>query len=125
MGKSADSWRQRAEYDLETARAMLDAGRSLYVLFCCQHAIEKALKALIVERTGELPPRIHNLPRLADAAGLELNGEGRICTPPCLLSTSKRGILRRSVRLARRSPGRGRRPRWRKPRSRFDGCSQC
>jgi HEPN domain-containing protein len=35
--------------------------------------VEKGLKALIVERTGEFPPRIHNLPRLAQAAALEID----------------------------------------------------
>jgi HEPN domain-containing protein len=34
--------------------------------------VEKALKALIVRRTGDLPPRIHNLMRLAETAGIEL-----------------------------------------------------
>jgi len=52
---------------------MQASGRYLYVLFCCQQAIEKALKALIVERTGKFPPRIHNLPRLAKPAKLELD----------------------------------------------------
>jgi HEPN domain-containing protein len=28
-------------------------------------------KALVVERTGKLPPRLHSLPRLAEAAGLK------------------------------------------------------
>jgi len=50
---------------------MLKAGRYLYVLFCCQQAVEKALKAVIVKKTGELPPRIHNLLRLAETAGIE------------------------------------------------------
>jgi HEPN domain-containing protein len=51
---------------------MLTSGRYLYVLFCCQQSVEKALKSLIVERTGALPPRIHNLVRLADVAGIEV-----------------------------------------------------
>lgn len=66
-------WADRAEYDLETARALLASKRYLYVLFCCQQSIEKALKAVIVSKTGELPPRIHNLPRLAELAGLAAN----------------------------------------------------
>lgn len=66
-----EQWTQRAYYDLETARAMLDAGRFVYVLFCCQQAIEKMLKAIITAQTGELPPRIHNLMQLADHAGIE------------------------------------------------------
>jgi HEPN domain-containing protein len=49
---------------------MLDTGRYLYVLFCCQQAIEKMLKALIAKRTRVLPPRLHNLMRLAEVASL-------------------------------------------------------
>jgi len=49
---------------------MLDSGRYLYVLFCCQQSVEKMLKCLIVERTQEFPPRLHSLPRLAVAASL-------------------------------------------------------
>ncbi len=63
-------WVAKPVYDLETARAMLDSGRYFYVVFCCQQAIEKALKALIIQNTETLPPRIHNLPRLAEAAGV-------------------------------------------------------
>jgi HEPN domain-containing protein len=70
-----ESWVERAEYDLTTARAMLDTHRYLYVAFCCQQAVEKALKALIVKQTSAIPPRIHNLLRLADLAGLELTEE--------------------------------------------------
>lgn len=43
------------------------------MLFCCQQAVEKALKAVIVRKMGELPPRIHNLLRLAETAGIESN----------------------------------------------------
>lgn len=65
-----EQWADRARYDLETARAMLEAGRHVYVLFCCQQAVEKALKALIIARTGKLAPRIHSLPRLAELASV-------------------------------------------------------
>lgn len=71
MASSENDWIEQGSYDLETARAMLASGRYLYVLFCCQQAVEKTLKALIVHRTGEFPPRIHSLPRLAQAAGLD------------------------------------------------------
>ncbi len=70
-------WLDQATYDLDTARAMLESGRYVYVLFCCQQAVEKALKALIVHRTGAFPPRIHNLPRLAETAGIALE-QGRL-----------------------------------------------
>lgn len=68
-----DQWAERARYDLDTARAMLDSGRHLYVLFCCQQAVEKMLKAVIADRSGQCPPRLHNLLRLAEHAGVELD----------------------------------------------------
>ncbi|MFO7897731.1 MAG: HEPN domain-containing protein [Planctomycetota bacterium] len=52
---------------------MLDAGYDLYVIFCSQQAIEKALKGLIVRRSGENPPNRHNLPCLAETAQLKLS----------------------------------------------------
>jgi len=64
-------WAERARYDLDTARAMLESKRHLYVLFCCQQAVEKMLKAVIAERSGQCPPRLHNLMPLAKHAGLE------------------------------------------------------
>jgi len=75
MDDVSRQWAERAQYDLDTADAMFEAGRHLYVLFCCQQAVEKALKAVIVRRTGELPPRIHNLPRLAEVAEIESDRE--------------------------------------------------
>ena len=60
-----------AMYDLETARAMQDAARYLYVAYSCQQAVEKNLKVL-----GFLhhePRRIHNLQELASGLNLPLN----------------------------------------------------
>lgn len=68
-------WAEQARYDVETARAMLSSGRYLYVLFCCQQAVEKMLKGLIAKRTEEFPPRLHNLVRLAESASIELSEE--------------------------------------------------
>ena len=68
-------WTDQAWYDLETAQAMLDSHRFVYVVFCCQQAVEKMLKAVIVHTTGGMPPRIHNLVRLAEHSGLQLDNE--------------------------------------------------
>ena len=38
-------WASLAEYDLETAGAMLRTARHLYVGFMCHQAVEKMLKA--------------------------------------------------------------------------------
>jgi len=72
MSSASKQWTEQARYDLDTARAMFGSGRYLYVLFCCQQAVEKALKAFIVRQTNDLPPRLHNLLRLAEIAGIKM-----------------------------------------------------
>ena len=66
-----ERWVEQARYDLDTARAMLNSSRYLYVLFCCQQAVEKTIKAIIAKQSNEFPPRIHALIRLAEVAALE------------------------------------------------------
>jgi HEPN domain-containing protein len=75
MSTPAERWIEQAKYDLDSAKAMLESGRYLYVLFCCQQAVEKMLKALIARRSNECPPRIHALVRLAETAMLDLSDE--------------------------------------------------
>ena len=65
--KIVQNWITLADYDLQTAEAMLQAERYLYVAFTCQQAIEKLLKALYVKEKSQTPPYTHNLLRLADA----------------------------------------------------------
>ena len=64
-------WVEIAEYDLVTAKAMLDSGRYLYVGFMCHQSIEKILKAIFVAQVKEMPPRIHNLARLIKLTELQ------------------------------------------------------
>ncbi|MBZ0170407.1 HEPN domain protein [Candidatus Methylomirabilis lanthanidiphila] len=73
MADIPHKWAERAVYDLDTARAMLEAKRYLYVLFCCQQAVEKLLKAVIAKRSEAFPPRLHQLVRLAESAQVPLN----------------------------------------------------
>ena len=54
-------WEDVAEYDLETAEAMLSSGRFLYVFVMCQQAVDKITKGLFVLYNGEEPPRTHNI----------------------------------------------------------------
>ena len=77
MATVPEEWASRARYDLETARAMLDAGRDLYVLFCSQQALEKMLKAVIVKVTGQVPPRLHDLAKLAGVACVDPSPSAR------------------------------------------------
>ena len=63
MDKIVEHWVERSQYDLDTAKAMLDTGRYLYVAYMCQQTIEKILKALIAQEGKENFP-IHNLNHL-------------------------------------------------------------
>jgi HEPN domain-containing protein len=71
MAKSAAEWIKQADYDYDTAELMHHAGRNFYAVFMCHMAIEKALKALLLLRTGEVPPKTHNLILLLSRIGLK------------------------------------------------------
>ncbi len=58
-------WLDRVEYDMDTARAMLQTKRYIYVIFMCQQAVEKCLKAFLIHRGLEIVP-VHNLRRLCE-----------------------------------------------------------
>ena len=62
--KVIQNWLKLAEYDFATAKAMLQTGRYLYVVFTCQQTIEKMLKAIYVKEKDETPPYSHNLLKL-------------------------------------------------------------
>ena len=54
-------WLQIAEYDLDTADAMLKSGRYLYVAFMCQQAIEKLAKGIYVYTFDKEAKYTHNI----------------------------------------------------------------
>ena len=63
-------WAELSDYDLDTAQAMLETRRFLYVGFMCHQVIEKALKAYWSKVLEEPPLKIHHLSRLAAKSGL-------------------------------------------------------
>ena len=65
--EKVEYWLELADYDIETAKAMLKTGRYLYVGFMCHQTIEKSLKAVISRdcKEEEIPPKIHDLSKLA------------------------------------------------------------
>ena len=73
MKKEVKNWLDSACYDLETAEHMFNTGRYIYIIFMCQLAIEKILKAKVQEITDKIPPRTHNLRYLIKLSGLEPN----------------------------------------------------
>ncbi|UCD53101.1 MAG: HEPN domain-containing protein [Phycisphaerales bacterium] len=66
-----DYWRRGADEDWEVAARLVKDGKSRHGLFSAHLALEKTLKALVCRRTRDIPPRIHNLVRLGELAGLE------------------------------------------------------
>jgi len=69
MSGKQQYWIDLADYDIETARAMLHTKRLLYVGFMCHQTAEKALKAIIAGNDGT-PPKIHGLMKLAQLGGV-------------------------------------------------------
>jgi HEPN domain-containing protein len=63
---------KQAEYDIETAQIMLNAGRYVYCVFMCHLSIEKTLKALYVKKLAKTPPKIHSLVYLAKIIDVDL-----------------------------------------------------
>jgi len=62
-------WIELSDYDLETAEAVLQTKRYLYVGFMCHQVIEKIFKAVYSERKEDTPPRTHDLEYLALKSG--------------------------------------------------------
>jgi HEPN domain-containing protein len=59
-------WLEHAQYDMDTAQAMYDASRWFYVVFMCQQAIEKLVKGLYHFYLDKVPPRTHNIGKIAE-----------------------------------------------------------
>jgi HEPN domain-containing protein len=65
MGDKARYWIELSDYDLETAKAMLQTQRYLYVGFMCHQVIEKVFKAYFTVLKSEVAPFSHSLSYLA------------------------------------------------------------
>jgi HEPN domain-containing protein len=64
-----------AREDWTVARELVDAGRVRHGLLFAHLALEKALKALVSRYSCDLPPRIHNLARLVELAGVDTSAD--------------------------------------------------
>ncbi len=58
-------WIDLSDYDLETAEAMLQSKRYLYVGFMCHQTIEKAFKAYFIKNKSISAPFSHSLSLIA------------------------------------------------------------
>jgi len=70
MNAKAEYWQELCEEDLLTAKALFQSKRYLHMGFFCHLIAEKALKAVIAHKIDEIPPRIHDLDRLAVLSGI-------------------------------------------------------
>lgn len=68
--KQAAYWSTGSAEDFAAAMSLLQSQHPRHALFFAHLAVEKALKAHVTRATTDVPPRIHDLLRLADLAGL-------------------------------------------------------
>jgi HEPN domain-containing protein len=71
-------WLKSAEHDLEVAETLFQNQKYDWCLFIAHLVLEKTLKAHFVKQYNKLPPKIHNLVRLAEMSNLELTEEQKI-----------------------------------------------
>jgi len=78
VSRHIEYWRESSREDLVVATELLQKRRSRHALFFAEVAPEKMIKALVVQRTSGVPPKSHDLLRLADLAGIDLPEERRL-----------------------------------------------
>jgi HEPN domain-containing protein len=65
MQSKVEYWLDLCYDDLATAQWLLEGKRLLHCGYFCHQIVEKALKAVVASTTGEIPPKIHVLQKLA------------------------------------------------------------
>jgi HEPN domain-containing protein len=71
-------WLNGSQDDIEAAVVLLEKRKICQSLFFAHLAVEKALKAHVSKATGAVPPRTHDLLRLAELAGVSLAAPRRM-----------------------------------------------
>lgn len=66
-------WKESADKDFKTMVDLYKTKNYSWALFMGHLVIEKLLKALYVKQKGEYPPLIHDLRRICEKAGVELD----------------------------------------------------
>ncbi len=69
MNDIIEYWTELSDYDLETAEAMFESKRFLYVGFMCHQTIEKIFKAYHAFKKNEAVPFSHSLSYIAKKGG--------------------------------------------------------
>ena len=71
--KIIEYWSTASKQDFETVEILFKNEKYHHALFFCHLSIEKIPKALIVKKTQEAPPLVHDLVRLAERTGIKLS----------------------------------------------------
>lgn len=71
-------WLKIAEHDLNAAESLFMSGKYDWCLFVGHLVLEKTLKAIFVNANDKVPPKTHNLVKLAELSMLNLSDEQRI-----------------------------------------------
>lgn len=64
MKEETTLWLNQANEHLEDAQYLFDGSRYSMSVFCAHQALEKILKACIIEFASKIPPKSHNLDAL-------------------------------------------------------------
>ena len=73
--KQVDYWSRGSLEDMEAADVLLERQKPRHALFFAHLSVEKILKAHVARASGDIPPRIHNLGRLAQISCLTIGAE--------------------------------------------------
>ena len=86
MDKDILPWLRYAESDLASAEMLRRGGECLNALFHLQQAVEKTMKGLFIKQNSALPPRLHDLHKLAEQCRLDLSREQKLLLDDLTLS---------------------------------------
>jgi HEPN domain-containing protein len=75
--KQISYWKESSDEDWDVAHDLLKINRIRQALFFAHLSLEKTIKALICSKTGDIAPKIHNLVRLSETAGVALSDAKR------------------------------------------------
>lgn len=75
--KLVEYWKKTAEYDYDTMKSLVKSKRYASSLFFGHIVLEKILKALVAQETKDHAPHTHDLIRLFQLTGLEMDKETR------------------------------------------------
>jgi len=70
--KQIKHWLTGADEDWNVAQELARSGHNRHCLFLAHLALEKVFKAAVCKNTGRLAPPIHNLVRLFERSGIQL-----------------------------------------------------